>query len=330
MKWNELIYNWKVLPNLCNASALGFPLKPSLQDLVEESLNSLQLDAGLIVDDIISLAAPHALLLSTALFCRGYLVSNTLKPEDLRVVYYECISRNLFENNDVSKLVSAVAPVKFSDREREITFISYMNCVLVCVLVTLSNKTERTGFDPYYIERGRRSLEILESHSFFSRFDKQLISFSIRPNISEPLFLMNLKDYSTQYQITNSLKIFLHSQEYQVKPIVLPSLPIQIYHFALLNLKTSTLFTPGIQLTPEWYYHIYSKVFSTYKDLTKIITDSDILEYSYEQSFHLHPREETSWYLNCAVRKTDGHILYICYEGELCEDLLGVLYTLMY
>jgi hypothetical protein len=330
MKWTDIMYNWKVLPKLFDSSALTFPLKPSLQDIVEESLNSLQYDAGLIVDDIICLAAPHAVLISTALFCKGYLVSNSLKPEDLKVVYSNCVERRLFERNDVGKLESIVAQVKISNKEREVTFLSYMNCVLVCVLATLNNKTERIGFDPYYIERGRRALEILESYSFFTRFEKQLLSFSIIPQGAESLFDIGMKDYSASYQISNSLKIYSKTHEYQVKPIHLRSLPIQIYHFALIHLKSSTIFTPEIQLPPEWFCHIYSKIYDAYSDLSKIISDPDILEYSSEQSFHLHPREETSWYLTCAVRKSDTHMLYICYEGELCEDLLVVLYTLMY
>jgi len=319
------------LPLVVDASTLHCPLPLDIQVDVARALNSIYQDSSVVVHEIITIDSPHAFPVGSALFHNGFLLSVSLAKAQLRACVVVCLLWDLFSRTDSAPHFACTTTVWVQGTRQTLTVVADYSLVL-CLLLEPMDDKEQLGYDPVYLGKAEKALQILVRYELHAKVTAELGKLSIAPEQPSdgplPSVRRRYSSTPTEPRVPSQLSVYSQGAEAPVQPMFVRGADLPLFHFAGVA-ATGLVFAHVVSASPDWFFYLYRPVLQLYS-LFGLLKGEDVcVRLQVETSNPYRKTEGKFWQVWVGRHSEQDSALYACYDEETPRSLKLLAYSLI-
>mmetsp|Transcript_10938 Transcript_10938/g.21382 ORF Transcript_10938/g.21382 Transcript_10938/m.21382 type:complete len:300 (-) Transcript_10938:1855-2754(-) len=295
----------------------------------------MYIDIGVVVNESVTIDACHSYVVSYSLFYSGILVTHTMTARELEIAALVAFLNGLLDRSSASEMFRKTERITLDNKRRELTLVACGKMVLVVILglFRTEESAEVVGFDPHYVQRSWKILQIIKRLKHGKAIKAELEKITVKPIIrtlegqSRPSSAQrrSLNSADATPVSNRSGMTFSIEKDVGLAPITLEGSQLQIYHFAVED-ELGMIFSSQSHGTEDHFRSVYQNIYLTYaklKPFTKKFT---------EVAFHTEFKSVTDPFskvkLWVTARKMQRSVVFVCYDSGLPTNMFDLAYQL--
>jgi hypothetical protein len=283
----------------------------------------MYMDISVSVNETITIDVGHSYIVSYCVFYAGVLVSHTMTDQELQVAALCAFLNGLMDRSSASEMFSKTERVTVENKRREATIVGCgkMTLVVLLGLFRSDDSAEELGFDPHYVQRTWKILQILKRQKISKAVKTELDKITVKPSlrsaegVSRPPSAQRRSsgDATPTPRSTRGL-LFSGERDLGLTPLSLEGFSNPVFHFAV-ETEEGLVFSSQAYGTDDHFHSVYQPIYHTYSKLKHLT--KQFAEVGFYIDFKSISDPFSKIKLWVCARKHQKSIVFVCYESAV-------------